>query len=279
MADYEVSKIMWVAIVVALAASIFIIAKPQINTLAHSTFDKISSVTSGIRVSDIKHTAYANNAEGTDGFSTTKPNLNLLDGTKDFKPGTAGNATPNQNAGHIWFAQAKSVADLFKAGDNITISYDIEFLNTELYNDWSDDVFIQIQMFGGNWEGLSRVKAKNMNGRFYTMDTSNSSDYIENPTHKVKVSRTIQLTQDFINANATVNNVHLLYNNIPVGANTKITNLKIEPGSTVTPYMPSSSEVKPSDQPKYIGTYTDKSDLASQDPKKYTWKLNPDYHE
>ena len=28
----------------------------------------------------------------------------------------------------------------------------------------------------------------------------------------------------------------------------------------------------------HIGTYTDKSETASQDPSKYTWKLNPDYH-
>ncbi len=30
------------------------------------------------------HTAYANSADGTDGFTTVYPNLNLLDGTKDF---------------------------------------------------------------------------------------------------------------------------------------------------------------------------------------------------
>ena len=63
------------------------------------------------------------------------------------------------------------------------------------------------------------------------------------------------------------------------GQHFQVYNPKVEEGSTATPYMPSASEVKPSDQPKYIGTYTDKSDSASQDPKKYTWKLNPDYHE
>ena len=59
----------------------------------------------------------------------------------------------------------------------------------------------------------------------------------------------------------------------------RVRNPKQEPGSTATPWMPSASDVKPSDQPKYIGTYTDKTDSASQDPTKYTWKLNPDYHE
>lgn len=29
----------------------------------------------------------------------------------------------------------------------------------------------------------------------------------------------------------------------------------------------------------YIGTYVDKSKTDSQDPKAYTWKLNPDYHD
>lgn len=52
MADYEVSKIMWIAIVVALAASIFVIAKPQVQTQANEVFGKISSVTKGIRVSE-----------------------------------------------------------------------------------------------------------------------------------------------------------------------------------------------------------------------------------
>ncbi len=43
---------MWVSIAIALAASIFVIAKPQINTLANSTFGKISSITNGIGKSD-----------------------------------------------------------------------------------------------------------------------------------------------------------------------------------------------------------------------------------
>ena len=48
MADNEVSKLTWIAIVVALAASIYVTARPQINTLANSTFGKISSVIEGL---------------------------------------------------------------------------------------------------------------------------------------------------------------------------------------------------------------------------------------
>ena len=50
MADAEVSKIMWIAIVVALAAAIFIIAKPQITSLAGQVFDKVGQVVSGTDV-------------------------------------------------------------------------------------------------------------------------------------------------------------------------------------------------------------------------------------
>lgn len=39
---------MWVAIVVALAASIFVIAKPQISTLAGAAFDNVENVVNGI---------------------------------------------------------------------------------------------------------------------------------------------------------------------------------------------------------------------------------------
>lgn len=195
-----------------------------------------------------------------------------MNGTKEFKPISVGNNTSNQNVGVIYFTQRRKISDLFKAGDNITISYDIEFLNTELYNN-SENVFAQIQMYGGGFTWLSQVKAKNMNGKFYTRDTFKSSVYVETPTHKITVSRTIQLTQDFITANATAESIQLLYNNVPIGATIKVTDLKLEQGSTATPWMPSFSEVVKSDYPSYIGTYTDSdSNTQSTDPVRYSWK-------
>ncbi|PEN17507.1 hypothetical protein CRM88_13730, partial [Lactococcus lactis] len=218
------------------------------------------------------HTAWSYSADGTNGFTTVYPSLNLLDGTKDFNPSGAGTNTPNQNAGEIYFTQNKKVADLFKAGDYVTISYDIEFLNTELYSS-SEDVDITIQMYGGAWTWLSKIGAKNVDGKFYTRDIFKESDYAENPAHKVKVSRTIQLTQDFINVNTTVNSVQLVFNFIPVGANVIASNLKIELGSVATPHMPSASEVTTADWPSYIGQYNDFTQADSTNPSDYTWSL------
>lgn len=50
MADHEVSKIMWIGIVVALSASIFVIAKPEVQSQAGEVFNKIENVVSSIHV-------------------------------------------------------------------------------------------------------------------------------------------------------------------------------------------------------------------------------------
>ncbi|MDP0971391.1 hypothetical protein Q6294_31100, partial [Klebsiella pneumoniae] len=45
--------------------------------------------------------------------------------------------------------------------------------------------------------------------------------------------------------------------------------IKLEPGSTATPSMPSSSEVITADWPKYVGTYVDTNQTSSTEPSKY----------
>ncbi|AHV82982.1 hypothetical protein P078_0019 [Lactococcus phage P078] len=208
-------------------------------------------------------------------FTREFPRLNLLQGTRNFKPISAGNNSPNQNAGNIYFTQYKTVADLFKAGDYITISYNIEFFNTDLYIN-SDNVHTTIQMFGGAYTWLSFIQIKNVDGKFYTKDTFKDSDYVENPAHKLTVSKTTQLTKDFIKANATVNNVQLLYNNIPLGANVNITNLKIEQvnnlNSGKTPWMPAASEVTIDDYPLFLGKYEGLGSPDLDDPLMYSWR-------
>lgn len=94
MADYEVSKIMWMAIVVALAASIFIIAKPQVQTQANEVFDKVGTVVDKIKtgndtVDPASVLLYSNiNGGGIHGFSSAAYEDGVL------KPGLANLKVP-----------------------------------------------------------------------------------------------------------------------------------------------------------------------------------------
>ena len=52
MADNETSKIVWIAIVVALAAAIYFIAKPQIDALTKEVFKKVAALVEGTKFSN-----------------------------------------------------------------------------------------------------------------------------------------------------------------------------------------------------------------------------------
>ena len=49
MADNETSKIVWIAIVVALAATIYFFARPAINKLATDVFQKVTDLVTSIK--------------------------------------------------------------------------------------------------------------------------------------------------------------------------------------------------------------------------------------
>ena len=206
---------------------------------------------------DVTHTAYAWSEDGKDRFTTTKPNLNLFDGARDFSGdwwGRNGSQTDGTYKGLTvmkrtaqWVGMAKTFtapkdgtytfsAYVKSSGNNADI---IRWINI---NDVQDVEKAPNKSLGNNFDWLRdtftvTLKAKETISASYNISGSSSDSIIWTAGHKW------------------------------------------EDGSTATPYMPSASEVKPSDQPKYIGTYTDKSKTDSQDPNKYTWKLNPDYHE
>ncbi len=262
MADTEISKIMWISIVVALAASIFVIAKPQINTLANSTFGHISSITEGIGKSDIKHTAYAWSSDGADRFTTVYPNLNLLDGTATFDKMNTNSS--NYSVSTITKTMVpginNTVMDVKTSGNAFAVGY-------YLPNTYNITV--------GQTITISFI-AKSLN------DTKVLVGFENFPNGQKMFTLTPNWTRYTYTFTATSSGTptFVIYGwDMVAGQEFQVYNHKVEEGPTATSWMPSSSEVKPSDQPKYIGTYTDKSDSASQDPSKYTWKLNPDYHE
>ena len=190
----------------------------------------------------VTHTAYAWSEDGTDRFTTTKPNLNLFKGTS-YKPYTGtGNSW---NIKHIGAYQAP------KVGQEYTLSVEVP--------EADHDVLVEVFRCNDKWGRIDHLFER-----------------------RVKSGEKIHITFTWPepgNSGATQIVANLAWTNDRDTGTYSYRKAKLEEGSTATPYMPSASEVKPSDQPKYIGTYTDKSKTDSQDPKKYTWKLNPDYHE
>ena len=152
---------------------------------------------------------------------------NLLDVKDGAGFSGTGNGQSNMDIGWFHFNEWKKISQVFKAGDKITISCEIAFFDTELYGD-SDAVHVRFQTAGGSWRWLFKVDAKNVNGKFYTREALKTSEFTENPSHRVKVSQTMEIDQDFITQNADVDTVYFIFDWIPNGANISVNDLKIE---------------------------------------------------
>ena len=152
---------------------------------------------------------------------------NLLDVKDGAGFSGTGNGQSNMGIGWFHFNEWKKISQMLKAGDKITISCEIAFFDTELYSD-SESTHVRLQPAGGDWRWLFKVDAKNVNGKFYTREGFETSEFMENPSHRVKVSQTMEIDQDFIAQNGDVNHIFFIFNLIPNGANISVNDLKIE---------------------------------------------------
>ncbi len=196
-------------------------------TIVASNSLTVSNVNDGT----ITHTAYANSADGTDGFTTVYPNLNLLKNTKLQSYTSTGTATYNSTDR---YPLDGVVADMLNKP--LTITYNYEITNSS-----------------GTWSGTIRP-TYGLGGTNQSVSNTNLSG-----THK----ETITL------AGVGYNSYGFQISGLPAGTKVTITNLKVEFRSTATPYMPSASEVTTADWPKYRGEYSDFTSTASTDPAKY----------
>lgn len=177
------------------------------------------------------HVAWANSADGTDGFTTVYPNLNLLKNTKSQSYTSTG--TANNNSSNNYPLDG-IIADILNKPLTITYSY-------------------AITNSSGTWSGMIRP-TYGLGGTNQSVSNTNLSG-----THK----ETVTLT------NVGQSSYGILTSGLPAGTKVTITNLKVEFGSTATPHMPSASEVTTADWPSYIGQYSDFTATASTDPTKY----------
>lgn len=212
----------------------------NLQSSAQQNFDGSSDVTNvgvsgvlpiangGTSTSDgvINTIAYSNSADGKDGFTTVYPNLNLLDGTKDFR----GDWT---NAG-IW-------------------------VNDGTYKG------LTVKSYQGIWDGTFRKYIVPQDG-LYTWSSFVKSESDTSNIFRVLFINNIQKPLvglgrkfDWLRDSVTVSlkkgdEVIFNYGNSENNrGKISIAGYKLEQDSTATPWMPSASEVKTADWPKYVG--------------------------
>ena len=170
--------------------------------------------------------AYANSADGTDDFTTVYPNLNLIDGTKDFS-GSWGDTYGWTNDG------------IYKG---LTVK--------KRTNQWGGIHKKFIAPKDGTYTFSAYVKSSGNNAnivRYVSINSTSSQDNIGNNFDWVRNSKTLKLKakdEVFISYNITGS---VLDSIIWTAGH------KWEQGSIATPYMPSASEVTTADYPKYVG--------------------------
>ena len=196
------------------------------------------------------HVAYANSADGKDRFTTVYPNLNLIDGTRDF-------------SGDWWYREGWENDGTYKG--------------------------LTVKKKTSQWGGINKPFTAPKDGVYtfsaYAKSSGNKADVtrfvLVNGSPVAAVPDKI-MGNDFgwLRDSASVtlkagDKVSARYDIAGPGSDSALWTAghKWEEGSTATPWMPSASEVTPEDYPSYIGTYTDNdSNTQSTDPGKYTWK-------
>lgn len=192
---------------------------------------------SNVNDGTITHTAYANSVDGTDRFTTVYPNLNLLEGT----------STKVVQA-NSWNMQVADIKYDKSLGGALCASVMIN--NADHASVLS--------------RGAARIiiQTFDQSGKVLTSVDGNEVDHDTNGLSQCSIS---------IDDNTASVKAFIFTNNMM--QNAFYSCLKIEDGSTATLYMPSASEVKTADWPKYRGEYSDMSSEQSTNPSDYTWSL------
>lgn len=198
------------------------------------------------------HVTFAYSEDGKDRFMTVYPNLNLIDGTKDFSGNWPWNDVSTNDGTYKGLTVKKRTGQWGGIYKTFTVSKN---------SDYTFSAYVK-----GSGIGTKFVRVVIINGvEKYNLDKTWDSafdwtrDSITFSAKDIKVGDQISVSY----------NISSLDTNLALWT----AGHKWEEGSTATPWMPSFSEVTASDYPSYIGTYTDdKSNEQSTDPEKYTWK-------
>lgn len=194
------------------------------------------------------YTAYANSADGTDGFTTIYPNLNLLS-LSSVKIGQ-----------YLNWANGLDLLDNAKRAvfDYIQVTPNQTYTLSSSWNGWYISVF-------GYSDKTSSAKYILTGGKMQPITGSGLSE-----------SKNVTFT---VPSDCNYLRVHIGNDNTNTSASVvKSVKAKVEPGSTATPYIQSASEATINDYPqyKYVGRMAGLNVADKSDPKNYMWQRNTD---
>ncbi|MGY4756832.1 serine/threonine protein phosphatase [Lactococcus lactis subsp. lactis] len=218
------------------------------------------------------HTAWSYSADGTKGFTTVYPNLNLLTDSKDFK-------NKNVTVSKATTSIISPDSTILKEGNDTYLHFSRTEFNR---NDWFRAYMILGSSFSPNFPNVDVKPNSQYTFSVWLKGTGTHTIYaydkwtIPNPT-----TLTVKLTDKWTKYVLTVNtattiptqNAQFFIRSDNVGSEINLKYPKAEPDSTATPHMPSASEVTTADWPSYIGQYTDFTQADSTNPSAYTWSL------
>ena len=187
--------------------------------------------------------AYANSADGTDGFTTVYPNLNLLKNTRTLT------ATSTASWWGTLFSSEQIYDSSIKSKTGVsamTLSFDVFVpLNTKVGGAAS------LQLKGQTYQAHGDVGTNDYN----TIICQSWHNIEQSDLGKtIRLSFPIEIDtkyQSFDSALADTDSITI--RQIKDTSGLVYSKLKLEEGSTATPWMPSASEVTINDYPKYVG--------------------------
>lgn len=190
-----------------------------------------------------KHTAYAYSADGTDKFSTVYPNLNLLDGTRDFSGDWVNTDGWTVDGSYKGLTVKKRIYQWGGLYKTFTAPKDGTYTFSAYVKSSGDSAKVQRYVIKNGHDSWSK-------------ELGNNFDWLRDTiTVALKAGDTISVRYELNALNSTL----------------WTCGHKWEPGSVATPWLPSKNEAIPSDYPSYIGQYKDYTLEDSEDHASYEW--------
>lgn len=216
------------------------------------------SLTQAVLSANINSIAYANSADGTDDFTTAYPNLNLLKNTRALS------STSTTTAWGILFNSSQIYDSEIKSKSGVSAM------------NFSFSVYVPLNAIVG---GPIPVQLKGQNSQATNVGTDDFNTIISNANYVIQQSdlgKTIRASipiqkstnyQSFDTALANTASITIRQSSNLSGF--VYSTIKLEQGSTATPWMPSATEVTATDYPKFVGfSNTVKTNKSASD---YTW--------